>query len=97
MEKYRVQIQAWAPFAEGKNNLFSNETLKSIGDKYNKSTAQVALRYLVQRKVSVLPKSANKERIIQNIHAFNFKLSKEDMDLIATLDKAESTHKQLNI
>ncbi|MBU3811739.1 MAG: aldo/keto reductase [Candidatus Niameybacter stercoravium] len=90
MEKYGVQIQAWAPFAEGKNNLFSNETLKSIGDKYNKSTAQVALRYLIQRKVSVLPKSANKERIIQNIDVFDFELSKEDMDLIATLDKAES-------
>ena len=60
MEKYGVQIQAWAPFAEGKNNLLSNETLKAVGDKYNKSIAQVALRYLIQRGVSVLPKSVSK-------------------------------------
>lgn len=90
MDKYGVQIQAWAPFAEGKNNLFSNETLKTVGDKYNKSAAQVALRYLIQRGVSVLPKSVSKERMIQNIDVFNFELTKEDMDVIATLDKAES-------
>ena len=90
MKKYGVQIQAWAPFAEGKNNLFTNETLKSVGDKYNKSTAQVALRYLIQRGVSVLAKSVHKERIEQNIDVFDFELSKEDMDLIATLDKGES-------
>jgi 2,5-diketo-D-gluconate reductase A len=90
MKKYGVQIQAWAPFAEGKNNLFSNETLKAVGDKYNKSVAQVALRYLIQRGVSVLPKSVHKERMIQNIDVFDFELTKEDMDLIATLDKGES-------
>ena len=90
MKKYGVQIQAWAPFAEGKNNLFTNETLKSVGDKYNKSTAQVALRYLIQRGVSVLAKSVHKERIEQNIDVFDFELSQEDMDLIATLDKGES-------
>ena len=90
MKKYGVQIQAWAPFAEGKNNLFTNETLKSVGDKYNKSTAQVALRYLIQRGVSVLAKSVNKDRMIQNIDVFDFELSQEDMDLIATLDKGES-------
>ena len=90
MKKYGVQIQAWAPFAEGKNNLFSNETLKTVGDKYNKSIAQVALRYLIQRGVSVLPKSVSKERMIQNIDVFDFELTKEDMDLIAALDKAES-------
>jgi diketogulonate reductase-like aldo/keto reductase len=90
MEKYGVQIQAWAPFAEGKNNLFSNEILKEVGDKYNKSIAQVALRYLIQRGVSVLPKSVSKERMIQNIDVFDFELTKEDMDLIVTLDKEES-------
>ncbi|MNP13400.1 Glyoxal reductase [compost metagenome] len=90
MKKYGVQIQAWAPFAEGKNNLFANETLKEVGDKYNKSVAQVALRYLVQRGVSVLPKSVSKERMIQNIDVFDFELTVEDMNVIATLDKAES-------
>ncbi|AWK51032.1 2,5-diketo-D-gluconic acid reductase [Clostridium beijerinckii] len=90
MKKYGVQIQAWAPFAEGKNNLFSNETLKEVGDKYNKSIAQVALRYLIQRGVSVLPKSVSKERMIQNIDVFDFELTKDDMDLITTLDKGES-------
>lgn len=90
MKKYGVHVQAWAPFAEGKNNLFSNETLKAVGDKYNKSTAQVALRYLIQREVSVLPKTVNKDRMIQNIDVFDFELSQEDMDLIATLDQAES-------
>lgn len=90
MKKYGVQIQAWAPFAEGKNNLFTNEKLKEVGDKYNKSVAQVALRYLVQRGVSVLPKSVSKERMIQNIDVFDFELTVEDMNVIATLDKAES-------
>ena len=90
MNKYGVQIQAWAPFAEGKNNLFSNETLKEIGDKYNKSIAQVALRYLIQRGVSVLPKSVSKERMIQNFDVFDFELTAEDMDVIAALDTKES-------
>lgn len=90
MKKYGVQIQAWAPFAEGKNDLFNNETLKQVGDKYNKSTAQVALRYLIEMGVSVLPKSVSKERMKQNLEVFDFELSKEDMELIAALDKAES-------
>lgn len=90
MKKYGVQIQAWAPFAEGLNNLFSNEALKSVGERYNKSTAQVALRYLIQRGVSVLPKTVSKERMKQNIDVFDFELTKEDMDVIAALDKGES-------
>lgn len=90
MKKYGVQIQAWAPFAEGKNNLFGDENLRAIGDKYNKSNAQVALRYLIQRGVSVIPKTVNKERMIQNIDVFDFELANEDMDVIASLDKAES-------
>ncbi|MHB8132051.1 MAG: aldo/keto reductase [Mobilitalea sp.] len=90
MKKYGVQIQAWAPFAEGKNNLFSDETLKTVGDKYNKSNAQVALRYLIQRGVSVIPKTVSKERMKQNIDVFDFELMDEDMDVIASLDKAES-------
>jgi len=90
MKKYGVQIQAWAPFAEGKNNLFGDETLRAVGDKYNKSNAQVALRYLIQRGVSVIPKTVNKERMIQNIDIFDFELTNDDMDMIASLDKAES-------
>ena len=90
MNKYGVQIQAWAPFAEGKNNLFSNETLKSVGDKYNKSVAQVALRYLIQRGVSVLPKSVNKDRMKENFNVFDFELTEEDMNLIASLDTENS-------
>ena len=90
MDKYGVHNQAWAPFAEGKNNLFSDETLKAVGDKYNKSNAQVALRYLIQRGVSVLPKTVTKERMLQNIDVFDFELSQEDMDVIAGLDKEQS-------
>ena len=90
MKKYGVQIQAWAPFAEGKNNLFGNETLKAVGDKYNKSNAQVALRFLIQRGVSVIPKTVNKERMIQNFNVFDFELTDEDMGAIAALDTASS-------
>lgn len=91
MKKYGVQTQAWAPFAKGRNDLFNNETLKTIGDKYNKSNAQVALRYLIQRGVAVVPKTVNRSRMIQNIDVFDFELSTEDMDVIAALDKAESS------
>lgn len=90
MDKYGVQIQAWAPFAEGKNNMFTDETLKSVGEKYNKSNAQVALRYLIQRGVAVLAKSVRKERMEQNMDVFDFELTSEDMDKIATLDRGES-------
>ncbi|HHU07583.1 MAG TPA: aldo/keto reductase [Clostridiaceae bacterium] len=90
MKKYGVQIQAWAPFAEGKNNLFENETLTSVGSKYNKTAAQVALRFLIQKGVSVIPKTVSKERMIQNFSVFDFELSAEDMEAITALDKAET-------
>jgi len=90
MKKYGVQIESWGPFAEGRNNMFMNETLKAVGEKYNKSNAQVALRYLIQRGVVVIPKSVHKERMIQNLDVFDFELSKEDMDIITTLDKEQS-------
>lgn len=90
MDKYGVQIESWAPLAEGRNNIFTNETLKEVGDKYNKSTAQVALRYLIQRDVIVIPKSVHKERMIQNFDIFDFKLDEDDMNKIVKLDKAES-------
>lgn len=91
MKKYGVQIQAWAPFAEGKNDLFGNETLVEIGKKYNKSAAQVTLRYLIQRGVSVLPKSVKKERMQQNFEVFDFELNQEDMDNILKLDQPVSS------
>lgn len=88
MKKYDVQIQAWAPFAEGKNNLFEDATLKSIGEKYGKSNAQVTLRYLIQRGVSVIPKTVNKDRMKQNFDVFDFVLSDDDMATILTLDQS---------
>lgn len=91
MKKYGVQIQAWAPFAEGKNDLFGNETLVEIGKKYNKSAAQVTLRYLIQRGISVLPKSVKKERMQQNFEVFDFELNQEDMDAILKLDQPVSS------
>ena len=81
-----VQVEAWAPFAEGKNNIFHNETLLTIAAKYNKSIAQVILRWLVQRRIIALAKSVRKERMIENISVFDFELSAEDMAAIRTLD-----------
>jgi len=90
MEKYKVQIEAWAPFAEGRNNLFQNETLKAIGDKYDKSVAQVVLRWLTQRGVVALSKSTKPERMSENFNIFDFELSDEDMKIIAGLNEQKS-------
>lgn len=90
MKENNVQIESWGPFAEGKNNFFQNDILVSIADKYNKSVAQVALRWLTQRGVVAIPKSVRKERIIENFNIFDFELSIEDMEKIATLDTKES-------
>lgn len=90
MKENNVQIESWGPFAEGKNNLFQNEILASIAEKYDKSVAQVALRWLTQRGVVAIPKSVRKERIIENFNIFDFELSSEDMEKIATLDTKES-------
>ncbi|MBT2720019.1 aldo/keto reductase [Bacillus sp. ISL-46] len=90
MEKYGTQIESWGPFAEGRNDFFNNEILKSIGEQYGKSVAQVALRYLIQRNVVVIPKTVSKERMIQNFDVFNFALTNEDMDKIAKLDQEQS-------
>ena len=86
----KVQIESWGPFAEGRNDIFKNELLASIGKKYNKSIAQVILRWLTQRGVVVIPKSVRKERIIENFNIFDFELNAEDMDAIATLDTGKS-------
>jgi len=90
LQEQGVQIQSWGPFAEGKNDLFQNELLKSIGEKYNKSIAQVVLRWLIQRNIVVIPKSVRKERIVENFNVFDFELSTEDMETIATLDTGTS-------
>ena len=90
MAKFGVQPQAWAPFAEGKNELFMNPVLKAIGDKYGKSNAQVALRFLIQLGVSVLPKTVTKSRMIENKNVFDFELTTEDMDVIKQLDNGVS-------
>jgi len=86
-----VQVEAWAPFAEGKNNIFQNELLLSIAAKHKKSVAQVILRWLVQRSIIALAKSTRKERMIENISVFDFELSAEDMVAMATLDMKTSS------
>lgn len=90
LQKEGVLVEAWAPFAEGKNNLFSNETLQNIGDKYGKSIAQVVLRWLVERDIVVLAKSVNPERMKQNLDIFDFELTDEDKAQITTLDSNDS-------
>ena len=90
MKKYGCQIMAWGPFAEGKNNFFTNETLVAIGQNYSKTSAQVALRFLLQEKVVIIPKSVKPERMQQNFNIFDFELSQEDMKKIRTLDLGKS-------
>lgn len=90
MNEYNIIPEAWGPFAEGKYGIFTNPELVSIGEKYGKSAAQVALRWNVQRGVVVIPKSVHKERIEQNIDIWDFELTKEDMDIIAELDMGHS-------
>lgn len=90
MEKYHVQHESWGPFAEGRKDFFTNPTLVEIGEKYSKSSAQVALRFLLQSDVVVIPKSTHKERMEQNINVFDFTLSSEDMAAIRKLDEGES-------
>lgn len=90
MEKYHVQHESWGPFAEGRKDFFTNPTLVEIGQKYAKSSAQVALRFLLQSDVVVIPKSTHKERMEQNINVFDFTLSGEDMAAIRKLGEGES-------
>lgn len=90
MVKKGVQTESWAPFAEGKNNLFQNEALQSIAYRHNKSIAQIVLRWLIQRDIVVIPKSVRKDRIAENLQVFDFELSQEDMEKIASLDTKES-------
>ena len=85
-----VQIESWGPFAEGKNRMFQNELLGSIGAKHNKSIAQVILRWLTQRGVVVIPKSVRKARMAENLNSLDFALSADDMEAIKTLDTSAS-------
>ncbi|MBD5364896.1 MAG: aldo/keto reductase [Bacteroides sp.] len=90
MEEYGCQIMSWGPLAEGRNNFFTNPVLESIGKKYGKSVAQVALRWLTQRGVIIIPKSVHVERMEQNLNILDFTLSDEDMAEIARLDTGKS-------
>ena len=90
MEKYGVQHESWGPFAEGRRDFFNNPVLTETGAKYGKSSAQTALRFLLQSGVVVIPKSVRKERMIQNFDVFDFVLSEEDMAAIRKLDEGES-------
>jgi diketogulonate reductase-like aldo/keto reductase len=90
LQENNVQIESWGPFAEGRNNIFQNELLVSIGGKHGKSVAQVILRWLTQRGVVVIPKSVRKERIEENFNIFDFELSQEDMNAIVALDTKQS-------
>src|SRR3954447_3273198 len=90
LQENNVQIESWGPFAEGKNNIFQNEVLRAVGGKYGKSVAQVILRWLTQRGVVAIPKSVRRERIAENFNVFDFELSAEDMEAIATLDTGRS-------
>ncbi|NCD72074.1 aldo/keto reductase [Mucilaginibacter agri] len=86
-----IQIESWGPFAEGKNDMFKNELLQSIGDKYGKSIAQVILRWLTQRGVVAIPKSVRKERMAENLNSLDFELTTEEMEKIKTLDTNASS------
>lgn len=90
MKKYGVQHESWGPFAEGRKDFFTNPVLTEIGAKYDKSSAQTALRFLLQRDVVVIPKSTHRERMEQNLNVFDFTLSEEDMEAIRKLDEGES-------
>ncbi len=90
MEKYQIQPMAWAPFAEGQNGIFGNTVLNEIGGHYNKTSAQVILRWLMQNKIAAIPKSVHKERIEENFIGNDFMLSKEDMNKISKLDEGKS-------
>lgn len=90
MRRYGTRIMSWGPFAEGRNNFFTNAALQEIGAKYGKSAAQTALRYLIQREVIVIPKSTHLERMKENFDVFDFELSAGELSAIAALDQGES-------
>jgi 2,5-diketo-D-gluconate reductase A len=91
LQENNIAVEAWAPFAEGKNNIFRNELLSAIGEKYRKSVAQVILRWLTQRGVIAISKSVSKDRMSENLDVLNFELTAEEMNSIKTLDTATSS------
>jgi len=90
LRENNIQHESWASFAEGRNDMFHNEVLVSIGEKYGKSVAQVVLRWLIQRDIVVIPKSVKRERMEENFDVFGFELSQEDIDAIKTLEQGKS-------
>lgn len=90
LKENKCQLMSWVPFAEGKNDFFNNPVLVSIGSKYGKTSAQTALKYLIQKNIVVIPKSIRKERMLENINVFDFTLSNEDMAAIEQLDTGNS-------
>lgn len=90
LKENKCQLMSWGPFAEGKNDFFNNPVLVSIGSKYDKTSAQTALKYLIQKNIVVIPKSIRKERMLENINVFDFTLSNEDMAAIEQLDTGNS-------
>lgn len=90
LKENKCQLMSWGPFAEGKNDFFNNPVLVSIGSKYGKTSAQTALKYLIQKNIVVIPKSIRKERMLENINVFDFTLSNEDMVAIEQLDTGNS-------
>ena len=90
MDKYNTQLMSWSPMARGENNFFDNETLKAIGEKHNKTVAQVGLRFLTQENIIAIPKTTHKKRMEENFNIFDFKLSSDDMETIRKMDKASS-------
>lgn len=90
LKKYGTQLMAWSPLAQGKNNLFANETLVAIGAKYGKTAAQVNLRFLIQSGVVVIPKSTHKERMAENFDLFDFRLTEDEMNELKSLDLGKS-------
>lgn len=91
LNKYDIQMEAWAPFGEGRGGLFTHPVLAEIAEKYQRSTAQVMLRWHIQRGIVVIPKSTHRERMEENFRVFDFALSEEDMNAIAALDKKKSS------
>lgn len=91
MDKYGIQMEAWAPFGEGRGGLFENPVLAQLAEKYNKTTAQIILRWHIQRGVVVIPKSTHKARMEENLQVFDFVLEPEDMNRISALDKKQSS------
>ncbi len=86
LEREQIQLESWAPFAEGKNNMFHNPVLQEIAGRYNRTVAQIILRYFIQQKIIVIPKSLNKVHAAENLNVFNFKLKDEDLERIRKLD-----------